>query len=93
MTATTASLRRKAESRAHLLVQSEAVRLVWSVHDVLKVLPDELEELLKHLLNLGLFERTHFFSLSRRRTFFLFFHPTPPNFFFSLCFLRCFSDG
>jgi hypothetical protein len=33
--------------------------LVRSVYDVLQVLPHELEELLEHLLNLGLLERPH----------------------------------
>ena len=44
---------------AYLLVQPEAMRLVRSVHDVLQVFPHELEELLEHLLNLGLLERPH----------------------------------
>jgi hypothetical protein len=35
------------------------VRLVRPVHDVLEVLPDELEELLEHLLDLGLLEGPH----------------------------------
>ena len=35
------------------------MRLVRSVHDVLQVFPDELEELLEHLLNLRLLERPH----------------------------------
>ena len=46
---------------AHLLVQPEAVRLVRAVHDVLQVLPHELEQLLKHLLNLLLFVLAHLF--------------------------------
>jgi hypothetical protein len=51
---------RGSDARAtYLLVQPEAVRLVRSVYDVLQVLPHELEELLEHLLNLGLLERPH----------------------------------
>lgn len=40
-------------------MQPEAVRLVRPVHDVLQVLPHELEQLLEHLLNLRLLERPH----------------------------------
>lgn len=65
-----ACTKRPQRVRTHLLVQPEAVRLVCSVNDVLQVLPHELEELLEHLLNLGLFERTHLFcsSLSMKPT-------------------------
>ena len=50
---------RAGPGRADLFVQAKAVRLVRPVHDVLEVLPDELEELLEHLLDLGLLEGPH----------------------------------